>query len=160
MIMSSLQISKVLLNQPSNHHGIAVHKTLAALMLFLVGIHLGLHYTLIKSKIRIKKPLSTILITLILIFGVYSLGTSKYLSYVTALSQQGPGQIQSGGKGEGMGQGRGRGDHEEPTTVSPVTIGTTLVTYGSLVYVFCFATHVIEQAVKRSQKKKRKSAQV
>jgi len=123
MIVNSLQISKVILNLPSNQHGIAVHKTLAALMLFLVGIHLGLHFTLIKSKMRIKKPISTIRITLILIFGVYSLGTSKYLSYVTALSHQGPGQIQSGGKGEGRGQGRGLGDHEEPTTVSPVKIG-------------------------------------
>lgn len=156
MIVNSLQISKVILNHPSNNHGIAVHKTLAALMLFLVGIHLGLHYTLIKSKMRIKKPLSTILITLILVFGVYSLGTSKYISYITALSQPGPGQVQSGGKGEGKGQGRGLGlNHEESPTVSPVTIGKTLVTYGSLVYVFCFATHLIEQAVKRSQKKKK-----
>jgi cytochrome b561 len=55
MIVSSISISKEVFNNSGTSFMKNFHKTLAALMILIVGIHLGLHHKMIASKLKFNK---------------------------------------------------------------------------------------------------------
>jgi hypothetical protein len=157
MIISSIMISKDIFGNEGSMFMKDLHKTLAALMILIVGIHIGLHYKMIALKLKMNKVIATILISISLAFGIYSLATTSYTHYLTSLvvSHEGEGKGQGQGKGLHRGGGQGLGEEHEELTGSPLSqlnppkIGFTIISYASIVYVFCFSTHIVEEISKK-----------
>lgn len=169
MIVSSISISRELFNNRGTFFMKNLHKTLAALMILIVGIHLGLHYKMITLKLKFNKVFATILVSAFLIFGIYSLATTSYTKYLISITASSEGHNLGQGKGQGRGQGLGHGqglgegeeeseNHEEHgSLISELDfagVGLTIISYGSIIFVFCFATHLVEIGLNRKRKEK------
>lgn len=69
-----------------------IHHFFSAVSIVLVGIHLGLHWNFVSGMLKkavklpskVAKPLSICLLAVILIYGIYSLGTSSFTEWLTA----------------------------------------------------------------------------
>jgi hypothetical protein len=96
------------------------HFFFAAAALILSGIHLGLHKQYLDAAIRripllgaLKKPLTTVLMVIVLAFGVYSFGTSGFTRWISApfvsTASAGHGSGAAGGSGYGAGEAAGAG---------------------------------------------------
>lgn len=152
MIASSIAISRVVFNNYGTLFMKNVHKTLAALILLMVGIHLGLHYKMIARKLKMNKIVSIIMIASALIFCIYSLSTGKYISYLTsAVSSAEEHASFQGGRGQGNGNAQGSGQRYS-RGIDFAKTGITVLSYGSIIYVFCFATYAIESGFKKKKK--------
>jgi hypothetical protein len=166
MLVNSIMISKIVFGFEPAPFLNDLHKTLAAIMLLLVAIHLGLHYKMIALKIKFPKVLSIIIMSCILSFGVYSLITSSYIKYLNAVfvsteEESSLGHGEGKGRGLGLGKGSGVGEGEEggehgtgQSSIVWTDAGFTLLTYGSILYTLCFATHLVDESSKKKKKKK------
>ncbi|MCK9192087.1 MAG: DUF4405 domain-containing protein [Sphaerochaetaceae bacterium] len=152
MIVSSISISQVVFNNRGTIFMKHLHRMLAALLLLMVGIHLGLHYKMIARKLKMNKIVSIIMIASALIFGIYSLSTGKYISYLTsAVSSAEEHASFQGGRGQGNGNAQGSGQRYS-RGIDFAKTGITVLSYGSIIYVFCFATYAIESGFKKKTK--------
>lgn len=145
MIISSFLISKVLFGNRGTFFMRDFHKTIAAVMLIIVGIHIGLHYKLIARKLKMNKLISTLLIVLSMSFGLFSIVDSDFIPYLLGSFSS------SNVSQQYKGTGKGNKNH----SVDFNGVGYTLISYGSIVYVFCFGTYQIEKLCKRKNKKAR-----
>ncbi len=93
MIITSLLINKRTFPAIGNHRAVnPYHFFLAAILLVLVGIHLGLHFSFIKNFIRNAKktPLAGKIILVVSgiitgVFGIYSIFTTSFLKWIKTL---------------------------------------------------------------------------
>lgn len=158
MIVSSISISQVVFNNRGTIFMKHLHRMLAALLLLMVGIHLGLHFKMIARKLKLNKVVSTILISAALIFGIYSLATGRYISYLTAFSNSSfehPQGLEGRGPQNGEGQGQGLEQHfrkNQSHGIDLARAGYTVISYASIVYVFCFATYAVESGLNKRKK--------
>ncbi|MFA6844901.1 MAG: DUF4405 domain-containing protein [Sphaerochaetaceae bacterium] len=156
MIISSLLISKTIF---TSLQGGAIWKPIhfftAAVMLILLGIHLGLHFHFIRNALfgtkgklsKVILILLCILVLVLLAIGIRNLVISSFNSW---LSSPFTGSVE--GHGLGRGDGRGRGLLES----QPINLQTTFSTLGiffSITFVFAMMTWVIEQLLNRRKKK-------
>jgi len=94
VLVSGIFISKVVFTGISVHSGSwkIIHFFAAALLLVLVGIHVGLHWGFVTGMFKkyvklpgaIAKPVSIILVSAVVLFGSYSVATSNFNSWLTA----------------------------------------------------------------------------
>ena len=95
IIVSGILISQVLfpsLAMGKDSPWRNIHLFSAAVALILVGIHLGLHWNfvsgvfkkVVKLPARVAKPLGIVLLVVVLVFGLYSLKTSSFTTWLTA----------------------------------------------------------------------------
>lgn len=102
--ISGILISKTIFTSISSNNMIfkVGHQVVAGYGIILVGIHIGLHWNFIKSYIKkiiripgkLEKPLGVIFVALIMVYGVYNMGTSnftRWLSTPFTVSQIGEG---------------------------------------------------------------------
>lgn len=69
-----------------------IHHFFAAISIILIGIHLGLHWKFISNMFKnmiqlpqkLAKALSICLLLVVLVFGVYSIGTSGFTGWLTS----------------------------------------------------------------------------
>ncbi|MGH4036809.1 MAG: DUF4405 domain-containing protein [Sphaerochaeta sp.] len=152
MIVSSISISQVVFNNRGTIFMKNLHKELAALLLLLVAVHLGLHYKMIARKLKMNKIVSTILISAALVFGIYSLATSKYFMYLTAFSDSSF-EYSQGQESRGPRNGHEQDKNgEQLQGIDFAKAGYTIITYASIVYVFCFATYSVETGLTKKKK--------
>lgn len=136
------------------------HYFASAVVLVLVGVHIGLHWSFIRTTFgrllhlprAVARPLGVACLTVVLAFGVYSIATSDFLHWLEGPfaeseggSPDGIGKGQ-GGQGRGLGQGRESGEAQHPLVV--------IATYGSIVAVPAALTAFIESALKRKTRPK------
>lgn len=139
-----------------------VHYFASAVALVLVGIHIGLHWSFIRTTVAkfvrlphaVARPLGVVCLTMVLAFGVYSVATSSFLHWLgepfTAAGTEegapdGVGKGQ-GGQGRGLHQGNGgSGDAEHPLVV--------IATYGSIVAIPAAMTACAEWGLKKRKKR-------
>jgi hypothetical protein len=126
MIVTSLLISKKLFGTSIGNHSSLnpVHFCAAAIMLLLIGVHLGLHFSYIKTTLagreKLKKVVLVILLTLVVVccvFGVYTLVTSSFARWISSpfsAGSAGAGHGPGMGNGAGMGPGNGAGKGAQP----------------------------------------------
>lgn len=138
-----------------------LHYFASAVALILVGIHIGLHWSFIRTTFakavrlpqRIARPLGIACLTVVLAFGIYSIATSHFLQWLgepfgvatEGGSPDGVGKGQ-GGQGRGLQQGGGSGEDTHPLIV--------IATYGSIVAVPAALTAVTETALKKKRRTK------
>ena len=151
MIVTAVSISEFVFDNQGTHFMRSLHETLAAVILLLVGVHIGLHFKMIARKLKMNKIVAKIIIAFALVFGVYSLATGDYVRYLTAFSVSDNYQK---GEGQGNGQGRRQGYNHGPSGIEASKVGFTFISYGSIVYTFCFATYAVESALSKKKKKK------
>ena len=102
--------------------GVPAHKFWGGVSLILLGIHIGLHWNLIRNtmvKKKLNPAVKAVLICLLtaaMIFGGYTLATSSISSWLSfpfkagmADGHHGPGMGHGMGQGQGMGKGQGMG---------------------------------------------------
>jgi len=123
MIITSLLVNKRTFPAIGNHNSVnPYHFFFAALLLILVGIHVGLHFSFIKNSVCGANK-STVAGKIILIvcgaisgtFGIYSLCTTSFLRWLKApftsaanmqMQMHGAGGAPGAGGGPGMSGGR------------------------------------------------------
>lgn len=173
VLITGLLISKTLPTALANGFRLRPwHYFSAALALALAGVHLGLHWGLLRNALWNKLPLSgrvrtatgALLLCLVMGFGVYSLATTPYLFWFaqpfavnTAVHEEGhelpingeaPEDLhgEEGVKGKGLGKGPGKGlgkGREEIHVVSPAAVFHTAASYASILLVFAVATAAV-----------------
>lgn len=156
LLINSVVISKIIFNNDGSIFAKELHKFIAAIMLLLVSIHLGLHFKMISNKLKINKFISYILIIISLSYGLFSLYKSNYISYITSpfLEEFNYTRV----KGEGRGGGKNRKDGEDFSSFESIQFDytiKTIISYGSIVYTFCFSTYLIESIIKKKKKNNR-----
>ncbi len=140
-----------------------LHYFFSALALVLVGIHIGLHWSFIRTTFAkvfrlpraVARPLGVACLTAALAFGVYSVATSQFLHWLvepfTAGTEGGtPDGIGRGQGGQGRGLGLGKGAAAEAE--SPLVV---IGTYGSIIVVLATLTAGAEASLKRRGRKTR-----
>ncbi|MBN1151796.1 MAG: DUF4405 domain-containing protein [Dehalococcoidia bacterium] len=136
-----------------------VHYFASAVALVLIGVHIGLHWSFIRTTFAkflkipraVARPLGALCLTVVLAFGVYAIATSSFLHWIEAPFEEsgggnpdglGKGQ---GGQGRGLQRGGGSGSAESPLMV--------IVTYGSIVSIPAALTVVTESGLKKRKAK-------
>jgi hypothetical protein len=167
--LSGIMISQTILWRVSGDIAFwrPLHYFAAAVALVLVGIHIGLHWSFIRTSfarvVRLPKaaarPLGIACLTVVVAFGVYSMATSHFLKWLgeplgmatEGGSPDGVGKGQ-GGQGRGLQQGAGgSGEIDHPLVV--------IATYGSIVAVPAALTAATESALKRRKKRPQRAIQ-
>jgi len=119
MIVTSLLINKRTIPAIGNHNALnPYHFFFAAILLVLVGVHVGLHFSFIKNTLSSakKSPIVTKIILIICgvgsaAFGIYSIFTTSFLKWIKApftVAANMQMKMQHGGAGGGHGAGGGR----------------------------------------------------
>lgn len=150
------------------------HYFASAVVIIIVGIHIGLHWSFIKGvfgKIiklpsAITKPLGIICLAAILLFGSYSMATSSFSRWltgpftVTAMTNDGmqqkgdrpEGTFAGGARPQKGGGPEGMKDGELPgSSVSFGAILALIASFGSITFVFSVLTAMIEKILKRKK---------
>jgi ABC-type methionine transport system permease subunit len=156
MIVTSLLISKKLFGTSIGNHSSLnpLHFCTAAIMLILIGVHLGLHFSYIKTTLAGPKTMRKIVLVILLVlaaaccvYGVYTLANSSFIRWISApFSAGNAGAGHGPGMGTGMGPGNGMGKGTPPAfsflnlvkvfcQFFSVVMLSAIVTYG---LTFCF----------------------
>ena len=137
-----------------------LHYFASAVALVLVGIHIGLHWSFIRTSFArvlrvprlISRPLGIAVLTAVLAYGVYGIATSNFIEWI---SEPLLGEESAGG---GLHRGQGGGGEDE-AAAGPVAALGTVATYGSIVVVPAALTAATESALKRRKRQPKLSAQ-
>jgi len=160
--LSGIMISRTILLRISGDYEFwkHAHYFASAVALVLVGTHIGLHWSFIRTTFAkyvklprlVARPLGIVCLTVVLAFGVYSIITSNFIHWLEGPfteegaeggNPDGVGKGQ-GGTGRGLHGGSGAGSAEHPLVV--------LATYGSIVAVPAVLTAFGESVLKRKKK--------
>ena len=134
--VSGVFISKELFSLHGGNAWKTVHYFASAAAILLMGVHLGLHWNMLRMKLlgafakRGAHIAGIVALCLVMLFGVYSMATTSFVRWLTmpfsAANTQFPGGNSEGagqGSGEGAGKGRGQnrvelqdGEESEDTT--------------------------------------------
>lgn len=180
ILVTGLLISKTLPTTLENGFWLRPwHYFFSALALGLSGIHLGLHWAMLKNTVwnrlpvsgRLRTGIGAVLLCIVMGFGTFSVVTSPFLSWFCqpfAVSagfpdhelppegefHEGPGEI--GGKGLGRGPGKGTGKGAQlPHEISPVNVLHTLAQYASILLWFAGLTAAIDRQITRIRRNRR-----
>lgn len=134
------------------------HYFASAVALVLVGIHLGLHWSFIRTMFArmfrvprmIARPLVATFLVAGVAFGAYSMVTSEFSGWLTHPFTTEDGLGIGGGQGRqnrGVGGGGGAGEAAGALEV--------VATYGSIAVVFAAATALTESGLKKVSKRRR-----
>lgn len=153
MIITSLLISeKVQLFGIGGEEGIwkDLHFFTSAVMLILMGVHLGLHFKYISTTLKLGEIGSAILLAIVLlisIFGIYSLAESDFGAWLAAPFAA----SESHELEEGHGLGQGKGLHDGSGKGEATTGGFLLVLmqYSSILIAFASATFLLDALFRR-----------
>ena len=143
-----------------------LHYFASTVALVLVGVHIGLHWSFIRTSFSrvlrvprlIARPLGIVALTVVLAFGVYSIATSHLLHWLGepfTAADDGPDGVGKGQGGQGKGLhlgGGGAGEAEHPLVV--------IATHGSIVAVPAALTAATEVALKRRKLQPKLSVQL
>lgn len=156
--VSGVMISRTILLQISGdvqfwRHA---HYFASALALVLIGVHIGLHWSFIRTSFArllrlprvVARPLGIACLTVVLAFGVYSMVSSSFVHWLEAPFSESEGGSPDGiGRGQG-GQGRGlqRGAGGSNSAEHPLAV---IATYGSIVAVPAALTVFTESGLKK-----------
>jgi len=135
------------------------HYFASALALALVGVHIGLHWSFVRTTFAkmlrlprvVARPLGIVCLTVVLVFGGYSLVTSSFMGWMAE-----PFEVLVGSGVEvpgGGGGGQGSGLHGASATGSPAEALDVVATYGSIAVVFAAVTVLVERLLKRKKLK-------
>jgi hypothetical protein len=143
------------------------HYFAAAVALVLVGIHIGLHWSFIRTSFgrvlrlpkAVARPLGIACLTAVVAFGVYSMATTHFLQWLgeplgVASEEGSPDAADKGqgGQGRGLQQGAGgSGEIDHPLLV--------IATYGSIVAVPAALAAATEAALKRRKRQPQRTIQ-
>jgi len=131
-----------------------VHYFASAAALVLVGTHIGLHWSFIRTTFAkyvklprlVARPMGIACLIAVLAFGVYGIATSHFLTWLgepfTESSE--PDGVGKGQGGTGRGLHLGSGEAESPLLV--------IATYGSIVAVPAALTAFTEAALKKKRR--------
>ncbi|MBN1856920.1 MAG: DUF4405 domain-containing protein [Dehalococcoidia bacterium] len=166
--MSGIMISKTILLGISGNVAVGrlAHYFFSAFALVLVGVHIGLHWSFIRTTFAkmlrlpraVARPLGIALLALVLIYGGVSMVTSNFTNWLTdpltvlAASADGLLEIEGehgGGQGKGVGDGTGSGNGAGET--SPAQVLGVITTYGSIAAVFAALTVLVETTLKKKR---------
>jgi len=137
------------------------HYFVSAVALALIGVHIGLHWSFIRTTFAkmlklprmVARPLGIVCLAAVLIYGGYSMVTSSFSDWLA-----GPFEVLAGSgvevPGGGAGGGQGGGLHGANGTGSPLEALGVIATYGSIAGVFAVATALAEKLLKRSRRPK------
>jgi hypothetical protein len=174
--ISGIIISKSLFAGMFNGSAVwkSVHYFSSAIIIILAGIHIGLHWTFIKNMFvkalklpsAVAKAMGIICLSIILIYGGYSLTTSSLTVWLrapfsmSAISKGGMPQKgdrpEKGERPEGYGKQKGEfGKQGELPGSSSLNFGRIfglIATYGSITGVFAFIIILIEKILKRKKR--------
>ena len=169
--VSGIMISKTLLTGISGNVARATlgHYFFSAVALMLVGMHIGLHWSFIRTtfakRLRlpriVARPLGIVCLAAVLIYGGYSMVTSSFSHWLTdpiaTMIASGDETLNAGegdhvGKGQGQGQGLGSGAGNGASSHGGA-LGV-IATYGSIVAVFAALTALIEKALGKRRRPK------
>ena len=161
MIVTGLLISKALLPDFLGGHNslIPLHFFFSAIMIILLGIHIGFHFKYIANVIMKKrehKTVSKVIAIVAAVFiaaaGIYSISTTSYTKWLTApftISQQSHGP----GNGKGSGQGGQHGKPKEPQQISFKKIAQVFGTTAAMTLLFGIAAFTVEEIVEKKRQK-------
>ncbi|AEV28010.1 hypothetical protein SpiGrapes_0146 [Sphaerochaeta pleomorpha str. Grapes] len=154
MAISSVMISKTLFNIHGSNIWKTVHLSTAAALLIILGIHVGMHYQMIKKVVtkhlgnhrKIQKTLAVALTIGMLSFGLYNLATTQYLRWVSMPFSN-----------SGLQELSHKEDRTEPrdpnllqqTGISPLY---TVLQYASILFVFVFLTKETEKTIMKRKR--------
>lgn len=135
------------------------HYFASALALALVGIHIGLHWSFIRTtfakilRLRrvVARPLGILCLAAILVYGGYSLVTSSFTGWLAE-----PFEMLAGASVEftgGGGGGQGSGLHGAGETGSPAVALGVVATYGSIAAVFAGLTVLVDKLLGKKRRK-------
>lgn len=161
MLVTSFLISKALLpNFLGGHNSlIPFHFFFAALLVILLGIHVGLHFKYIANVISKKKKqrkatkiTAIIAAVLIAVAGIYSISTTSYMRWIKAPFSTT--QIQGHGSGNGQRQGGGQhGKPQEPQKISAKKVAGVFGTTTAMTLLFGIMAFTVEECVDRKKRK-------
>ncbi|MCK9355841.1 MAG: DUF4405 domain-containing protein, partial [Dehalococcoidia bacterium] len=135
------------------------HYFVSAAALMLIGVHIGLHWSFIRTTFAkllrlprmVARPLGIVCLAAVLIYGGYSLVTSSFTGWLAE-----PFEVLSGASvevtGGGGGGGQGSGLHGAGETGSPAEALGVVATYGSIAAVFAALTVLVERLLKRTRR--------
>ncbi|MFC2008606.1 DUF4405 domain-containing protein [Chloroflexota bacterium] len=133
------------------------HFFASAVALVLVGIHVGLHWSFIRTMFAkmlrvpraVSRPLGAACLIAVLAFGAYSMVTSDFAGWLAhpLTAEEG---LESGG-GQGLGQHRGGGGGSVDSG-GPLEV---VATYGSIAVLIAAATALTESGLKKASKRRR-----
>lgn len=170
ILVTGIMISKIVFHFEAPNSAKLLHFMCSALVLILMGVHLGLHWPFFKNYLKkwfsflgkAKNVIGVIILIAVVGFGGYSLYNSSVLRWLslpfqagTALGQgsdhapgQGPGQ----GQGFGNGSGQGKG---QQVSITFSSIVSTLLSYLTIMLLFATLTVLIDKAIVYLNHKKR-----
>ena len=178
MLVTSFLISKALLpNFLGGHNSlIPFHFFFAALLVILLGIHVGLHFKYIANVISKKKKqrkatkiTAIIAAVLIAVAGIYSISTTSYIRWIkapfstTQIQGHGSGNGQRQGHGSGNGQRQGGGQHgkpQEPQKISAKKVAGVFGTTTAMTLLFGIIAFTVEECVERKKRGKNETNQI
>ncbi len=166
--LTGIMISQTILTGISGNVAVGrlMHYFFSAAALVLVGIHIGLHWSFIRTSFAkvlrlpraVARPLGIVCLAAVLVYGGYSMVTSSFARWLTdpfvVLASSGGELLEVGGGGEhsgggqGLGKGAGGGSSNQGGALGVIT------TYGSIAAVFTALTWLIERTQKRRRRPK------
>lgn len=134
-----------------------VHYFASAVALVLVGIHLGLHWSFIRSTFSrlvrippvVARPLGAACLVVVLLLGSYSIVTSSFTDWLAAPFADGSSYVSGQGLGQGLGRHGGNGGGGGESGRGALGL---MATYGSIVVVFAAGTVLVENSTRNRKR--------
>jgi len=156
--VSGIMISRIVLVNVYGDYSFwrPAHFFAAALALVLVGIHVGLHWSFIRTMFArlfkvprvVARPLVAAFLVAAVTFGAYSMVTSEFVGWLAEPFTSEDGLGVGGGQGK---QNRGAGGGGGQDAGALEVVGT----YGSIVVFIAAATAASESGLKKASKRRR-----
>jgi len=153
--VSGIMISRTILVDVYGDYAFwrAAHFFAAAFALVLVGVHVGLHWSFIRTMFArifrmpriVARPLVATFLVAAVAFGAYSMVTSEFVGWLTH-------PFTEDGLGLGGGQGRQNRGGGLAADAGPLEV---VATYGSIVVVIAAATALTEGGLKKAVRRRR-----
>ena len=173
IIFSGVLISKKIFNIGLKAPWIVIHFFCTALMIVLIGVHIGLHWSYLKQHLpKLPKTVALVLTVVICAFGVYSMFSSSFGTWLSrpfvkfeghgeqqeegAVEQPGEateGQPDARGQSDSTTQGDARGQRggHEQQPFSLMRLLNLIATYFSILFVIGKATNLVDAFARKKR---------
>ena len=166
ILVTGIMISKIVFHFEAPNGAKLLHFMCSALVLILMGVHLGLHWPFFKNYLKkgfgflgkAKNIIGVIILIAVVGFGGYSLYNSSVLRWLSLPFQAGtaPGQGSDHAPGQGQGLGNGSGQARgQQVSITFSSIVSTLLSYLTIMLLFATLTVLIDKAIVYLCSKKR-----